>query len=166
MEYTLRRYRDGDEHALSALCREAITQIGPRAYSEEQIAAWVARHPGPERYRERVASGAIIFVVADDIGTPVAYSLLDPDGHLDHLYAHPQHTRRGLAEQALEAAENHALELGITRLYTEASELARPAFERAGYSVTHRRDFTIPYDGREIAIHNYAMEKALNGLRS
>ncbi|MBB3032974.1 hypothetical protein [Alteriqipengyuania lutimaris] len=56
--------------------------------------------------------------------------------------------------------------MGATRLYTEASELARPAFERAGYHgaferagyhVSHRRDFEV--DG--VAIHNFAMEKVL-----
>ena len=50
----------------------------------------------------------------------------------------------------------------MSRLYTEASELARPAFERAGYVMQHPRDFTIEHDGREVAIHNYAMEKPLD----
>ncbi len=74
------------------------------------------------------------------------------------LYGHPDHTRKGLAERLLEAAEGDAVKLGVSRLYTEASELARPAFERAGYVVQHRRDFEV--DG--VPIHNYAMEKHLD----
>jgi putative acetyltransferase len=50
---------------------------------------------------------------------------------------------------------------GIGRLFTEASELARPVFERAGYALLHRRDFTIAMGDEHIPIHNYAMEKAL-----
>jgi putative acetyltransferase len=87
----------------------------------------------------------------------VAYSVLEPDGHLDRLYSHPEHTRRGLAGRLLAAAEEDARALGLARLFTEASILARPSFERAGYVVTHRRDFEI--DG--VPIHNYAMEKLL-----
>jgi putative acetyltransferase len=51
--------------------------------------------------------------------------------------------------------------LGLTRLYTEARELARSVFERAGYAVTARRNFTISFEGRAIPSHNYAMEKQL-----
>ena len=139
----------------------AIEAIGPHAYSQEQVTAWSARHPGGSKFRERSAAGDLIFVAADAQDQPVAYALLEQDGHLDHLYCHPDHTRRGLAAQVLMAAETHARTLDITRLFTEASELARPAFERAGYAVTHRRDFTIEYDGRDVPIHNYAMEKTL-----
>ena len=82
---------------------------------------------------------------------------MQQDGHLDHLYIAPDHTRSGLGDRLLADAERHARQIGSQRLFTEASDLARPAFERAGYSVTHRRDFAI--DG--VAIHNWAMEKAL-----
>jgi putative acetyltransferase len=113
------------------------------------------------RIHERVSQGHWIFVAADEQDMAVAYALLEPDGHLDHLYCHPDHTRRGLANLLLEAAEDQARDWGCAKLYTEASELARPAFERAGYSVTHKRDFTIAHEGREVPIHNYAMEKSL-----
>ncbi len=73
------------------------------------------------------------------------------------LYCHPDHTRKGLADRLLEQAETHARSEQIAMLFTEASELARPAFERAGYSVKERREFEI----EGVAIHNYAMEKSL-----
>ena len=59
------------------------------------------------------------------------------------------------------AAEVAARALGAERLYTEASELARPVFARAGYALLSRRDFTIPAADGAVAIHNYAMEKRL-----
>ena len=161
MAYSIRPYRKDDAEALAEVIAAAIHEIGPHAYSPEQVAAWGARHPGPERYRERVAEGHVIFVAADGEDRPVAYALLEPDGHLDHLYNHPDHTRRGLATQLLAAAETHAVALGVERLYTEASDLARPAFERAGYVATHKREFTIPHAERDIPIHNWAMEKRL-----
>ena len=157
MAYAIRPWRDGDAGALAALYREAIETIGPRAYSAEQVSAWLARQPGADRYRERVADGAAIFVAAAAEDRPVAYVLLEADGHLDHLYNHPAHTRRGLATQLLATAEGFARERDIRLLFAEASELARPAFERAGYRMTHRREFAIG----GVAIHNWAMEKAL-----
>lgn len=161
MPYRLRKYADGDAEALHSLTVAAIQQVGLAAYSNEQVAAWAARHGSADRLAERAASGHAIFVAVNTDDAPVAFSLLEPDGHLDQLYCHPDHTRRGLADIVLRAAEDRALISGIARLYTEASELARPAFERAGYAITHRRDFTIDHEGQPVNIHNYAMEKAL-----
>jgi len=165
MAYIIRDYRDGDAADLAQVTLAAIQAIGSVRYSEEQVAAWAARHPGAERFKARAALGAAIFVAADAEDRPVGFSLLEMNGeergHLDMLYCHPDHTRAGLADELLAHAEHFARAHGITRLFTEASELARRAFERAGYAVQKRCDFTIPYEGREVAIHNYAMEKSL-----
>ncbi len=161
MAYSIRPYRDEDAEALSEINAAAIAEIGPRAYSPEQVAAWSARHPGSDHFRERVAAGRVILVGADADDRPVAYALIEPDGHVDHLYNHPDHTRRGLATQLLARVETYAAAHGAKRLCTDASDLARPAFERAGYRMTERREFTIPHEGRKVPIHNWAMEKLL-----
>lgn len=166
-EYGLRLYQEGDEVWLSRITLAAIREVGARHYSPEQVDAWAAGNHSPESLKARAEAGAHIPVAIAGIALPVAYALLEFDeaghGHLDRLYCHGAHTRKGLAEALLEACEAHAREIGAPRLYTEASELARPAFERAGFTVLQRRDFAIEGpDGREVAIHNYAMEKRLN----
>jgi putative acetyltransferase len=77
------------------------------------------------------------------------------------LYCHPDHAGRGLAAALLAETEICARAAQITCLFTEASELARPVFERAGFAVLHRHDFTIGLPEAPVAIHNYAMEKRL-----
>lgn len=162
MTVAIRPFRDADAGALAALTVQAIRTIGPRAYSEAQVAAWAARHPGPERFLARAAKGDTILVAAGPAADePLAYVLTEPDGHLDMLYCHPDHAGRGLARALLTSAETAARAAGIGRLFTEASELARPVFTRAGFALLHRRDFAIPAGSGEIAIHNYAMEKRL-----
>lgn len=162
MAYSIRPYRDSDAERLAEVAVAAITAIGSLAYTPEQVGAWSGRHGGSDMYRQRARNGHVIFVAVDGDDIAVAYALLEPDGHLDRLYSHPDHLRRGLAARLLTQAEHHAREIGITRLFTEASELARPAFERAGYVVQHRRDFEIEHDGKAVPIHNYAMEKLLS----
>jgi putative acetyltransferase len=162
MEYTLRTFRSADAPRLSEVFREAVRVVGAHEYTVEQTSAWLARAPAiGKRLLARVEQGHWIVVAADSNSEAVAYALMEPDGHLDHLYCHPLHTRQGLADRLLAAAEQHSRALKCNRLFTEASELARPAFERAGYIVTHRRNFTIEHEGREVPIHNYAMEKHL-----
>jgi putative acetyltransferase len=167
MTYKIRLFRPADAPALADLTLSAIRGVGSRRYSAAQIDAWAARHPGANRFLERDEKGDWIAVAADAADMAVAYALLEnedeaSDGHLDMLYCHPAHTRKGLADQLLAHAENHARDQGMRRLFTEASELARPAFERAGYAVTHRRDFEIEGPDGSVSIHNYAMEKHLN----
>lgn len=156
----IRPYRGGDGEAIAALTLAAIRGTALRAYSPAQTEAWAARY-SVRRLLDGAARGDVILVAVDDADHPLAYTVLEADGHLDMLYCHPDHTGKGLGLALLAEAEAAALAQGVTRLFTEASELARPVFARAGYALLHRRDFTIPHDGREIAIHNYAMAKAL-----
>lgn len=157
----IRPFRLSDADALAALTEAAIRAIGPQAYDFAQVAAWAARHPAPQRFIASAAKGDTILIAADGADAPLAYVLLEPGGHLDMLYCHPDHARRGLAGQLLAKAEHRARMRGVLRLFTEASELARPVFARAGYAVLHRRDFTIAHAGHDVPIHNYAMEKWL-----
>ncbi|QDH36211.1 GNAT family N-acetyltransferase [Porphyrobacter sp. YT40] len=162
MDVTIRPFRENDAEALAALTEASIRDIGSRAYTPEQIAAWVAPHPVPERFRSRARAGSEYFLAVDAADRPLAFALLEPDGHLDMLYCHPDHAGRGLALQVLAAAERHARAARLTRLYTEASELARPVFAKAGYVLLRRRDFTIGPKDAPVPIHNYAMEKRLD----
>ncbi|GMM94282.1 GNAT family N-acetyltransferase [Qipengyuania sp. MTN3-11] len=161
MSCRIRPFRAEDAEELVRVTGAAIALIGGRAYTSEQTAAWAGRHLSPDRFRERVRSGHAILVVADVADIPVAYTLIEPGGHLDQLYCHPDHTRRGLADRLLDEAETLARLWNEERLFTEASELARPAFERAGYRMIGRRDFTIAHGKKAVPIHNYAMEKPL-----
>lgn len=153
----MRLFREDDAPDLERLTLAAIKEIGAKGYTPTQIAAWAARHPGPDRFIERAKNGSRICVAVDAGDNSVAYALLERDGHLDMLYCDPAHSRKGLANQLLGEAEDTARKMELGRLYTEASELARPAFERAGYMVQSRRDFEI----EGVPIHNYAMEKLL-----
>ena len=153
----IRRFEAGDEVALADIMHSAIRGIGPRAYDPRQVEVWAGRAYSATRYLERVRLADCIMVAAMGAEPPVAYVLIEPDGHVDHLYCAPEYAGRGLGIRLLDATLAFAREHGIARLYTEASELARPVFERAGYVVLHRRDFDLD----SVPIHNFAMERTV-----
>lgn len=157
----IRLFRCDDAPALAELTLAAIVTIGLRAYSAKQALGWAARHLGAPRFIDSAAKGDVILVAVTDDDTPAAYALMEPDGHIDMLYCHPDHAGKGLATGLLAAVEAEARRAGIARLFTEASELARPVFARAGFALLHRRDFVLPTCGEDIAIHNYAMDKPI-----
>lgn len=164
--YWIRPFEPDDAPSLSGITLASIRQLGLRHYSQEQVAAWAGRHPSSQRFIDRAVSGATILVAVTKAPAPVAYTLVEIDGEgaapFDMLYCHRQHTRQGIADALLAAAEDHARAKGAPRIYTEASELARAVFERSGYALLNKRDFTIEHEGRAVAIHNYAMEKRFN----
>jgi len=157
MGYSIRSFEEGDAEALAELGRAAIGAIGPDAYSEEQVEAWLSNFAGPEVYQAQADAGTQIFIATDDDEVPVAYAMLEQTGHLDHLYCHPDHTNEGIASSLLETAALYAKYHGITHLFTEASEIAKPAFESAGYTAMKKRTFEI--EGVEIT--NWAMVKTI-----
>jgi putative acetyltransferase len=160
----IRPFVPEDAPALAELTVAANAMIGLRAYSVEQVLVWAARHPGPERFQGGAAHGEVIRVALAEDGAAAAYAILQGEGHLDMLYCHPDHAGQGLATALLAVMDDKAMARGLTQITTHASDLARPVFERAGYALLHRRDFTIALGAEQIPIHNYAMMKRLPGM--
>lgn len=153
----IRPYRADDAPHMARLYYDAVRALGPRGYSPAQVAAWAPRPLDPIDVMNRAADGRTTFVAADADDQAVAYVDLEADGHVDHLYCHPDFAGQGVASRLLETVIRHAVEQGLAALYVEASELARPVFERHGFTVTRRRDFEV----RGVPIHNYAMRREL-----
>lgn len=157
----IRPFRPEDAPALSELTVAAIAVLGLRAYSARQVMAWAARHLGPPLFTEGAAAGDVIRVALSPQGAPAAYAVLRAGGLVHMLYCHPDHAGQGLASALLAAIEAEARAAGAERLHTEASEISRPVFARAGFTLIHRRDFALQLEGEAIPIHNYVMEKLL-----
>ena len=98
-------------------------------------------------------------VGVDERDRPIAYGDLEDDGHLDFLYCAPEAAGKGNGSQIYDALERRAREKSLRKIYVEASEVARPFFERNGFTLVSRNSLSI----RGVAIHNFKMEKILVG---
>ena len=154
---TIRRYRDGDAEPIADLFGRSVRAIGPRGYSPEQIEAWANGGFTAERLAAAQTNGRITLVAVDDQDRPIAFGDLEPDGHIDFLYAAPEAAGRGVVAGLYAELEALARAAAMPRLYSEASEAARRFFLKQGFTVLHRRDFEV----RGVPIHNYAVEKIL-----
>ena len=155
-DLSIRDYRDGDAPILSDLYRRSVEGLGSRAYNPEQIAVWAGLVPSADRLESLMADGRRRRVA--EIAREIAgFADIETDGHVHFLYAAPQATGCGVGSALLGDAEAIARATGAARLYAEASEVARPVFEKAGYRVTERRYFEV----EGVAIHNWPVEKSL-----
>jgi putative acetyltransferase len=155
----IRSYRADDASSLTALFQASIRNIARADYTDAQIRAWAPNVIDPGPFGEHCAEKSTW--VAESNGLIAGFSDLEPDGHIDMLYVHPDCQRRGVARALLAHIEKLAREQALVRLYTEASITARLVFERSGFEVIAEQTVTI----RGASMNNFRMEKWLNGRR-
>jgi putative acetyltransferase len=152
----IREFEPEDAPVLADLYARSVRHFGPRSYSPEQVEAW-ASTATTETIAARCKDGRVVLVGVDEDDRPIAYGDLEDDGHLDFLYCAPEAGGRGNGGHIYAALEGRARQMGLGKIYVEASELARPLFERNGFTVVSRNDLSIG----GVPIHNFAMEKTL-----
>jgi len=154
-EMTIRRFRASDAEALAVLYVAALEQLAHDAYTPDQLRVWRAHAPSPATIRDAYGDGRVALVALDEGGDPAGFSDLEQSGHIQFLYTSPHSAGRGVARALLARLEHEARVLGVKRMFAEASEVALPVFELAGFVRLRRRDFEI--DG--VGIYNYAVER-------
>lgn len=153
----IRPFRPTDADALADLFHASVREAGIRDYSSEQVAAWSPVRPDPARYLQQ-AENRTFLVAVDELDQPIGYGDLEPDGHIDHLYCHPERVGTGVGAALYKALEATAQEKGFPRLFVEASEAARRMFARYGFQIDGRQEFV----RNGVLIHNYRMSKRLS----
>ena len=153
----IRPFETRDAADWARIFHAAVHAIGARDYSPAQCAAWSPSPAPVEGVLAHVAAKHRVWVAADAADVAQGFIELDADGHIDCFYLAPEVAGAGLGAALYAALEGEARQMGLTRLYVEASEAARRFFLRQGFAVQGRRDF----DRHGVAIHNYAMTKTL-----
>ncbi|HTI66550.1 MAG TPA: GNAT family N-acetyltransferase [Caulobacteraceae bacterium] len=154
MSVTIRPYTSSDAASVAAVFFNAVRDIGPLGYTPDQVAAWAPEVSAPSGFDARANDGRTTFVAVNPSGDVVGYADLELNGHLDHLYCRPDAAGCGIGGALVDALLARASAQGLNRVYAEASEIARPLFERKGFRCVERREFVL----RGVPIHNYAME--------
>lgn len=144
-----------DAAQVAQLFHEPVREINIRDYSANQVKAWA---PDDIQFRNwaKVCSKRFTYV-ADEAGVIIGFGELEPDGHIDCFYCHKNYQRHGVGRQIYQAIVTKAFELGLNRLFTEASVTAKPFFQRMGFSVVKEQQVTC----RGEVFTNYVMEKSL-----
>ena len=158
MEKTsIRRFRDEDAKAAAQVFFDSIHLGTQRHYNENQRRAWAADVPETAKWLDRLKSQTTF--IAEQSDRVVGFMTVKPDGYIDLAFVAPDVIGKGVAKLLYASIEAEALKMGVRRLYSEASHLARAFFERQGWSVV--REQTV--SPRGVPMTNYVMEKILRG---
>ena len=154
MDY--RAARPQDAGALAHVFFRAVREGAASAYTCEERAAWAPKEPEAEAWQARIA-GLTTVVAEDQSGIVGFMSLNTDDGDLDLAFVLPEAKGTGVAKALYAMIENHARSRKIRRLHTRASHLARPFFERQGWTV--QRENQVERQG--VTLTNWIMDKTL-----
>jgi putative acetyltransferase len=154
----IRPYKASDVASVVSLFRTSVRGIAARDYNQSQVRAWAPDVIDEEKFGQRCESKSTWVAKIED--RIAGFSDVEPDGHVDMLFVHPDFQRHGVARALLQHVENAARAMGLRRLYAEASITARPVFEAMGFRVIVPQTVTI----RGESLTNYRMEKRLDAL--
>lgn len=149
----IREFRPTDLEAAVALFTASVRGLADVAYAEDQLRAWAPDPPDLEHWGRKLSGQNVL--LADEHGELIGMLGYEDDGHVDVLFTHPDHARRGIAGRLHREAEQRLAANGVHELFTEASEVARPFFERHGYAVEQRE----VVQARGVELHRYRMRR-------
>ncbi|KZY30104.1 hypothetical protein A3731_05450 [Roseovarius sp. HI0049] len=135
-------------------------RLGPRGYRPEQVSAWLSIAPDAAEFHRLYCDGRFTLVATEPDGAPIGFSDLARNGHIRFLYVDPDHAGRGLGSALVAALLAQAQRLGLTLVYSDASELARPVFERAGFRCITRQEHEIAGS----VVHNFLVQRDISDI--
>ena len=151
----IRPYEARDATAVTDIFYDAIHSVATQYYSPAQVQAWAPLPKDYAMWRERLRLKPPLVALID--AQVVGFTTLEPDGHIDWTYTHPDYQRCGVSSALYAELQSCARQQGITRLYVEASYLAQPFFAKQGFATI--RQNAVPRNGQTLT--NWSMEKTL-----
>jgi putative acetyltransferase len=124
-----------DSDVLADIMFDAVRN-GESRYTEEQRAAWVPARRTGDDWVARLRSQEI--VIAEQGGRAVGFVSLAEGGYVDFAYIRPEAQHSGLFRQLLAHVVDRAIEKREPLLWTHASLMAEPAFEKLGFAIRKR----------------------------
>jgi len=152
---SLRPYLASDFPLLSEIRFAAIEELTAEDYDEAQRRAWASAADDDAEFARSLEKGLTLVALIG--GGPVGFISLQDGGLIDQLYVHPAVARTGVASALADAIEKLAAARGVATLVTEASDTAKPLFEKRGFAAERRN--TIEIEGEYLG--NTRMTKAL-----
>lgn len=133
---SLRPFLAADARRCAEVFRASIEELAAEDYDAEQREAWAAVANDEDAFADRLAGELTLVAVID--GTVAGFASLKGREEIDMLYVDPEFARRGAGKALIDALTRLAGARGGKRLTVDASETARPLFERDGFRAEKR----------------------------
>jgi putative acetyltransferase len=132
----LRPYVPADAKRCAEIFRASIEELAAEDYDADQREAWASRADDEQAFGARLAGALTLLAVID--AKIAGFASLKGAEEIDMLFVDPEFARQGVGRALIDALTRLAGARGAKRLTTEASDVAKPLFERQGFSAQKR----------------------------
>ncbi len=133
---SLRPYVPADAKRCAEIFRSAIDELAADDYSDEQREAWASRADDEAAFGKGLAGMLTLIAIID--GEEAGFASLKGADVLHMLFVAPEFARQGAATTLVDAMTKLAAARGAKRVTAEASEVAKPLFEKLGFVAEKR----------------------------
>ncbi|HEY4808823.1 MAG TPA: GNAT family N-acetyltransferase [Roseiarcus sp.] len=133
---SLRPYLPADARRCAEIFRSSIEELAADDYSDEQREAWASRADDEQAFGARLAQALTLLAVID--GEIAGFASLKGAEEIDMLFVDPGFARQGVGRTLVDALTRLAQARGAKRLTSEASDVAKPLFERQAFTAQKR----------------------------
>ncbi|PIE48167.1 MAG: histone acetyltransferase [Gammaproteobacteria bacterium] len=149
-------YSEKWAQAIADLFHQSVHAIDSNVYTAEQKEAWAPTPPDYKFWSRRLNNKKPFVAIMNE--RVAGFIELEPDGHIDCVYTHPDFQSHGVASALYEYLLMKAKCNGMQRLYVEASIIAKAFFVKRGFSVVKKNEIKC----KGITLVNFTMEKNLS----
>ena len=135
-EVSLRPYVPSDARRCVEIFRSSIEELAADDYDADQREAWASVADDENAFAARLAGALTLIAVID--GAAAGFASLKGGEVIEMLYVDPEFAGRGAGRALIDALTKLATARGANRLTAEASEGAKPVFERLGFAAEKR----------------------------
>ena len=132
----LRPYLPADAKRCAEIFRSSIEELAADDYDEQQREAWASRADDEKAFGAKLASELTLLAMIE--GAIAGFASLKGAEEIDMLFIDPEFARQGVGRTLVDALTRLAQARGAKRLTTEASDVAKPLFERQGFTAQKR----------------------------
>jgi putative acetyltransferase len=132
----LRPYVPADARRCAEIFRLSIEELAAEDYDADQREAWASRADDEDAFGAKLANALTLLAVID--GAIAGFASLKGGEEIDMLFVDPEFARQGVGRALVDALTRLAGARGAKRLTAEASDVAKPLFERQGFTAQKR----------------------------
>ncbi|MBV9287672.1 MAG: GNAT family N-acetyltransferase [Hyphomicrobiales bacterium] len=125
-----------DARRCAEIFRASIEELAAEDYDADQREAWAAAAADEAAFADKLAGELTLIAVID--GAVAGFASLKGTEEIDMLYVDPEFARQGAGKALIDALIRLAAARGGKRLTVDASEVAKPLFERQGFRAEKR----------------------------
>jgi putative acetyltransferase len=133
---SLRPYLPPDARRCAEIFRSSIDELAADDYDEDQRGAWASRADDEQAFGAKLSGALTLLAVID--GAVAGFASLKGAEEIDMLFVDPEFARQGVGRTLVDALTKLAQARGAKRLTVEASDVAKPLFERQGFTSQQR----------------------------